>query len=112
MRNERNVYYTVHVFTVLHADIFDGRMSEGTNTFAVFFFLLFLSPPTAEFGHLVIPIIPPAEPPRVPSAPAQLTVTWQTENSALANWLPPLSSDVRIDEYKVLVAFGRISLKI
>lgn len=67
------------------------------------FFLFF-----STIGWLVIPIVPTAEPPRIPEAPARLTVTWQTENSALASWLPPLSADVPIDEYKVLFPLTKL----
>ncbi|CDW52276.1 protein sidekick [Trichuris trichiura] len=38
--------------------------------------------------------------PKVPEAPAQLTIRFLTENTAELSWLPPLS-DVKIDEYEV-----------
>ncbi|KRY42983.1 Phosphatidylinositol phosphatase PTPRQ, partial [Trichinella spiralis] len=51
-------------------------------------------------GNPLFFILVEAGVPKIPEAPARLTVRFITENTAEISWLPPLS-DVKIDEYEI-----------
>ncbi|KRX64845.1 Phosphatidylinositol phosphatase PTPRQ [Trichinella sp. T9] len=54
-------------------------------------------------GNPLFFILVEAGVPKIPEAPARLTVRFITENTAEISWLPPLS-DVKIDEYEINLA--------